>query len=1026
MPAGMFRLAICAAGALALGPAPTVAQSYDTSMFHALQWRNIATNRGGRVTTAVGVPGNPRIYYMGSTGGGLWKSEDAGGRWRNISDGFFNSGSIGDIAVFEANPSIIYVGTGEAPVRGQMSSSGDGIYKSEDAGATWTHVGLEATKQIARVVVHPRDANTVYVAALGSRWGPSDARGVFRSLDGGATWKRILFVSANAGARELTMDPANPRVLYAAFWDMQRTPWSIRSGGPGSGIWKTIDGGDTWAPANNGLPSIMGRIGIAVAPSAPNRLYALVEADSGGMYRSDDAGATWRRMTGNRMLQVRPWYFSTVTVDPKNSDVVYAPGYSVLRSSDGGVTYATRPSPHSDNHRLWINPSNSQNMILPTDGGVAVSFDAGDNWSPVENQPTGQFYAVQTDDLFPYNLYGGQQDGPSVKIPSRDLPGSGMGYGPGPTTSNWKLLAGGETARYAFDPKKPDVVYSTGFLGELHRFDLTSGIQRSVTEFPGGQHLGSASLELPYRYNWSAPLTWSPFDPKVMYHGANVVFRSANGYEWTPISPDLTRNDKNHQGRSGPFWHDGSGGEIYNTILNIVESPREKGTIWVGTDDGLVQLTRDDGRTWTNVTPPSWGEGLVYNIDVGPHANGTAYVAFSRRKWDDDTPHFFVTRDYGTTWKDLAASLPRDYPARVIREDPVRKDLLYAGTEHGLWISFDGGREWQSFQRGFPIVPVSDMQIHHDDLVVATEGRAFWVLDDITPLRQLQPAVASAKLFLFKPTDAIRISGNARSPGILGAATIRYSLGAALRSMDTLQLDVVNAAGVVVRHAAAGDGAAQLGTARGLNQFTWDFRGRQTTTESMRGMPTGSYIVRMRLGGTTVSQSLAVVPDPRAASTPSAEREHAAMVVALLTMSHDLDRAIADLRDVRMQARVVAARARSAPLGPRDAALQSLFATVDSLAAAVVPGGAAGPPVALDVLNVSPKLNTDIAGLISAIDGISGPVTSGEREQLARLRMRSSAFQTAATRVLTADLDRVNALVAQSGLTATISRRRAP
>ncbi len=1007
--------ALFAAGALALDAAPSAGQAYDTSMFQAFQWRNIATNRAGRVTTAVGVPGNPRVYYMGAAGGGLWKTEDAGGRWRNISDGFMNTGSIGDIAVFEGNPSIMYVGTGEALVRGQMSSTGDGVYKSIDAGATWTHVGLEKTKQIGRVVVHPSDANVVYVAALGSRWGPSDDRGVYRTTDGGATWQRILFVSPSAGASEVVMDPTNPRLLYATFWDFERTPWSIRSGGVGSGIWKSSDGGDTWMPLTNGLPAIMGRIGIAVAPANPRRVYAVVEAESGGMYRSDDSGASWRRMSGNRMLQVRPWYFSTVTVDPKNADVVFAPGFSLLRSSDGGITYAERPSPHSDNHRLWINPANGQNMILPTDGGVVVSFDAGESWSSVENQPTGQFYAVQTDELFPYNLYGGQQDGPSLRIPSREL---GATSGARATTSNWTPLAGGETARFAFDPKKPEIVFATGFLGELHRYDLTTGIQRSVTEFPGGQHLGSASFELPYRYNWSAPLTWSPFDATVMYHGANVVFRSTNGFNWTPISPDLTRNDKDHQGRSGPFWHEGAGGEIYNTIVHIVESPREQGTIWVGTDDGLVQLTRNNGRTWSNVTSPSWGEGLVYSIEVGPHAHGTAYIAFSRRKWGEDTPHFFRTRDYGKTWTDLATLLPRDHPARVIREDPVRKDLLFAGTEHGLWISFDGGRAWQSFQHGVPIVPISDIQVHHDDLIVATEGRAFWVLDDITPLRQLQPAVASAPLFLFKPKNATRLNGSARSGGVLGAATIRYSLGGTLATTDTLQLDVLDAAGVVVRH------VAQLGTARGLHEFAWDFRGRRTSAENMHGMPTGQYRVRTTLGTTTVSQSLTVVPDPRAASTPAAEREHAAMVATLSRMSTNLDRAIADLRDIRAQARALATRALNAPVGARDAAIQSLIARVDSLEAAVVTGGAKGDPVALDILHVSPKLNTDIGGLLSSVEGVSGPVTSGEREQLARLRQRASAFQAATTRTLTTDIERVNALVARSGLTPPLARTR--
>jgi photosystem II stability/assembly factor-like uncharacterized protein len=1018
---------------------------YDTSMFRAFQWRNIATNRGGRVTTAVGVPSNPRVYYMGATGGGLWKSEDAGGTWRNISDGFLHTSTIGDIAVFNGNPSIIYVGTGEAPVRGQMSSYGDGMYKSTDAGRTWTRIGLENTRQIARVVVHPVDSNVVYVAAQGSRWGPTDERGVYRSTDGGATWKRIHFVSPIAGAAELEMDPSNPRVLYAAFWDMQRTPWMIRSGGPSSGIWKTTDGGDTWTQLKTGLPTLMGKIGIAVARSNPNRLYALVEADSGGMYRSENAGATWRRVSANRMLNVRPWYFSTLTVDPKNADVVYAPGFSVMRSRDGGLTYDTRPSPHSDNHRLWINPSDTQNMILPTDGGAAVSFDGGDTWSSVENQPTGQFYAIQTDDLFPYNLYGGQQDGPSVKVASRQLGGGG----PSAPTTNWTLLAGGETARFGFDPKQPDIVYASGFLGELHRYDLATGIQRSVTEFPGGQHLGSASSELPYRFNWSAPVTWSPFNGKVLYHGANVLFRSTDGYTWTPISPDLTRNDKSRQGRSGPFWHDGSGGEIYSTITTVVESPRERGTIWVGTDDGLVQLTRDNGATWKNVTPPRWGDGLVHNIEVGPHANGTAYVAFSRHKLDDYTPHLYVTRDYGKSWADLAGGLPRNHPARVVREDPVRKDLLIGGTEQGLWISFDGGGQWQSFQHGVPTVPISDLQIHHDDLILATEGRGFFVLDDITPLRQFQPAVASAKLFLFKPKAAPRLNGSPRSGGLSGVAMLRYVLGVTLGTSDTLSLDIVSPTGTVVRHVATGGGAAanpgraggaggrgggrvgrggggdgaQLGTARGLNQFVWDFRGRESPNENLHGMPTGTFTVRLSLGGTTVSQSLSVIPDPRAGSTAAAEREHAAMVRSLVTMSADVTQAIGDLRDIRMQARALAERARARPESALDDAIQSLIARVDSLEAIGATGGATGDPVALDILHVSPRLNTDVAGLLSALEGVSGPVTSGEREQFARLRSRATQFTAAAERLLTSDVARVNSLAAASGLSPGLTRR---
>ena len=1037
----------CARGVIAQAP-------YDTAMFRGLQWRNVVPNRGGRATTGVGVPGNPRVYYMGAAGGGVWKTEDAGGRWRNISDGYIKPGSIGDIAVFDANPSIVYVGTGEAPVRGQMSSYGDGMYKSTDAGRTWTHIGLEKTRQISRVVIHPTDANIVYVAAQGSRWASSEDRGIYRTTDGGATWKRILFVSSGAAGSELAMDPTNPRVLYTTFWDFQRTPWAIRSGGPGSGIWKTTDGGDTWTPLKTGLPAMMGRIGLAIAPAQPSRLYALVEADTGGFFRSDDGGASWKRVSSNRMLLSRPWYFMSISVDPKNSDMIYAPGFSFLRSSDGGVTWTTRPSTHSDNHRLWINPTNGDNMILTNDGGAAVSFDGGDTWSTTANQPTAQFYAVQTDDLFPYNLYAGQQDAGSVMMSSREA-GGGEGF-----PQNWRPMGGGETARFAYNPAKPDVVFATGFLGELHRHDQSTGFERSVTSFPGGQHLGSASIDLPYRYNWSAPLASSPFDPRVMYHGANVVFRSTDGDRWTPISPDLTRNDKAHQVRSGVWWHDGSGGEIYNSITTIVESPRERGTIWVGTDDGLVQVTRDNGMTWKNVTPPPWGEGLVYNIDVGPHANGTAYVAFSRQKWDDYAPHFFVTRDYGKTWTDLATTLPRDEPARVVREDPVRKDLLFAGTEFGLWISFDGGRQWESFQRGVPFVTVSDLQVHHDDIVVATEGRGFWILDDMTPLRQLEANSASAPLFVFKPRPAVRVSGTPRGGGLAATASIRYALGATLQTSDTLQLDILNAAGTVVRRVvtaggasnagvAAGGGrggrggggggagggggrggrggdAAQLATTRGLNQFAWDFRGRETASGNQFAMRAGSYTVRMKLGATTATRPLTVLPDPRAGGSLAAEREHGAMSASLAGMIADVNRHLAELRDVRTQAQSLAERGKSAPVAERDAAIQSFIASVDSLESVMVFRGPAGVPGPLDILSNTPTLGTDLSGLLSTIEGTSGPVTSGERDQLARLRARAARFTSGAERVLTTGVSRVNALVGASGLTPPIARRPAP
>jgi len=990
----VYLALLCASAQVARG------QAYDSTFFQGLKWRNVTPSRGGRVTSGVGVPSNPRIYYMGASGGGVWKTEDAGTTWKNVSDGFFKTGSVGDIAVFNGDPSIVYVGMGEGPVRSMMSSYGDGVYKSTDAGKTWKHLGLERTRQISRVIVHPTNANIVYVAAQGTRWGTSEDRGVYRSNDGGATWSRVLFVSPSAGATELEMDPTNPAVIYATTWDMVRMPWALRSGGPGSGVWKTVDGGDHWTRLTKGLPSVMGRIGLGIAPATPTRVYALVEADSGGMYRTDDSGESWRRVGTNRGLQARPWYFMTVTVDPKNSDVVYAPGFMFLKSTDGGATFTTRPSPHSDNHRLWINPTNPRAMLLAHDGGATVSLDGGDTWSPTDNQATAQFYAVQMDSLFPYNLYAGQQDASSLVMPSRDLNGE--------TTNGmcrcWRPLVGGESARFAFNPMNPEIVYATGFLGEMHRLDRKTDLSRSVTEFPGGQHLGTSGAEMAYRYNWSAPLAWSPFDPRVIYHGANVLFRSTDGNNWIPISPDLTRNDKSHQGRSGPFWHDGSGGEIYNTIYAIAESPRERGTIWVGTDDGLVQLTRDNGKTWKNVTPASWGEGMIETIDVGHSTNGTAYVAFSKHKFDDVTPHFFVTHDYGATWMDLATTLPQqDQFARVIREDPAQPSLLFAATEYGLWASFNAGQSWQSFQRGVPITPIADIQVYQNDLIVATEGRGFWIMDDITPLRQLTPFIANAPLNLFMPSPAVRLSAGARSGGAAGGALIRFSVGGAVASTDSLSLDILDSAGATVR-------SATTSVSRGINEYRWDLRGRESADIGLHPMPSGRYSVRATLGKTVLSEPLSLVPDPRAGGTVADEREHASMVRTLARMGADLSRTLTDLRDVRTQARAVA---------PRDASVDSLIGRIDSLESLVVNRGTTRETGggALDIMDMSPRLQTDVNGLLGAVNGTSAPVTSGEREQFARLQQRGSAFLARSKSVLTVDLQRVNARLQSHGAT---------
>ncbi len=653
----------------------------EASPFQALQWRNVGPYRGGRATTITGVPSQPLVYYMGAAGGGVWKTENGGITWRNVSDGFMAMGSVGSIAVSADDPNVVYVGMGEAPVRGQSSSFGDGMYKSTDAGKTWAHIGLEKTRQISKVLVHPRDENLVYVAAQGSRWVASEERGVYRSADGGKTWKKILFVDPIAGPSDLAMDPSNPRILYAAIWDHQRTPWQVRSGGPHSGIWKTTDGGDNWTRLTEGLPKLMGKIGIGVSPANPDRVYANIESDEGGVYRSDDAGNTWRRVSEDRVTRARAWYYTEVTPDPKSADVVYVINAPIEKSVDGGRTFQPQPAPHGDNHALWINPNNPLNMANANDGGADITFDGGKSWSTQTNQPTAQFYRVEVDDQTPYKLYGGQQDNTPVAVPSRT-------FGGGIDRQDWAIVGGGESASFAFDPKDPRYLYATEYQGGITETDTKTNTFRNVMEWPALGLAEPSNLEK-YRFNWHAPVTTSPFDHKILYHGGNVVFRSNDrGNTWTVISPDLTRNDKSRQGPGGgPFTNEGAGGEVYNTIYYIVESPVEQGAIWVGTDDGYVQLTRDAGKTWTNVTPKGLAGGQVNAIEASQFAAGTAYVAFTRFKFDDNTPHIFKTTDYGKSWSDLAGSLPQDIPVRVVREDPKRKGLLFAGTENAVWFS---------------------------------------------------------------------------------------------------------------------------------------------------------------------------------------------------------------------------------------------------------------------------------------------------------------------------------------------------
>ncbi|MCK6695208.1 MAG: glycosyl hydrolase, partial [Thermoanaerobaculia bacterium] len=705
------------------------------TVFKQVKFRNIGPFRGGRSVCTSGVINDPLTYYMGTTGGGLWKTDDAGIKWTNISDGYFKTGSVGAVAVSESDPNIVYVGMGEHAPRGVMTSYGDGVYKSYDGGKTWTHIGLEKTQQISRIAIHPKNPDIVYVAAQGAINGPTQERGIYKSTDGGTTWKRVLFVNDLTGCSELSMDYNNPRVLYAAMWHHQRLPWKVISGGPGSGLYKSTDGGETWQKIHTGLPKEMGKMAIAVCRSNSDKVYALIESDSdkglGGLFVSENGGKNWSKVSGDNRLVQRAWYYIEVFPDPQNDNVVYVLSAPALRSIDGGKTWENIPGPHGDYHDMWINPTNSKNIAIADDGGVGISFNYGKSWSSQYNMPTGQFYRINVDNMFPYRIYSGQQDNTTVRIENMALGRYGI------TQENWTYSAGGESAFLAFNPDDPRYVLGGSYLGTIEVLDSRSNAGTNIMAAPI-QYLGRDAKDMKYRFNWNAPIIWSKHEPNTFYHGSQYLLRTRDmGKTWEEASPDLTRNEKEKQGKmGGPYTNEAVGAENYGTLSYVIESPTEKGVIWTGSDDGLVYVTRDNGKTWTNVTPKGLPECLINAIEISPHNPSTVYIATTRYKFNDFTPAIYKTTDGGKTWTNISKGIPYGAYTRVVREDDKRKDLLFAGTETGLYASWNGGLTWQRLQLNLPVTPITDLMIKHGDLIVATMGRAFWILDDLAPLRQ--------------------------------------------------------------------------------------------------------------------------------------------------------------------------------------------------------------------------------------------------------------------------------------------------
>ncbi len=911
------------------GSAP--AQQIDPALYKEMRWRSIGPFRGGRSVAVTGVPSQPDTYYFGGVGGGVWKTTDGGVTWQPLFDKQGTS-SIGAVAVAPSDPNVVYVGTGEACIRGNISH-GDGVYKSTDAGATWVNIGLRDTRHIGRIVVHPTNADIVFVAALGHVYGPNQERGVFRSTDGGKSWSKVLYKDEKTGAIDIGFAPSNPSVLYAALWEAFRTPYTMSSGGPGSGLYKSTDGGATWKRLEgNGLPEgIYGRIGVSVSGADQNRVWALIEAKAGGLYRSDDGGANWRLTNDDPRFRQRAWYYTHVYADPQHAETVYVLNTGFYRSTDGGRTFTAYRTPHGDNHDLWINPNDPKRMVNGNDGGGNVTVNGGETWTGQDNQPTAQFYHVTTDNQFPYYVYGAQQDNSTVAIASRSFAGP-------ITREDWYEVGGCESGYIAPHPKDPNIVYAGCYGGTLTRFDKRTRQTQEIRAWPENP-MGHPASDLKYRWQWTAPIVISLHDPNTLYHAAQVLLKTTdNGNSWTAISPDLTRNDKSRQGPSGgPLTHDNTSVEYYNTIFVVTESPQasEKGVIWVGTDDGLIHITRDGGMSWSNVTPrdlPEWS--LISQIDASPHAAGTAYAAVDRHELDDFQPYIYKTADYGKTWTRINNGIPEGAFVRAVREDPKRKGLLYAGTETGVYVSFNDGANWQSIQLNLPTTPIHDLVVKEDDLVVATHGRSFWILDDLTPLQQVAAkadiANADAHLFTPRPTYRFRGGGGFGGGGNAGAsppngAVIYFNLKSAPEG--DISLEVLDAKGDPVRRFSSrspqgeGDaqptgrrgfgGPARLPKSAGMNRFIWDLRhegaSRVPNAISWGGSTNGpmallgTYQLKLTVGGKVLTATLELKADPRVAASPADLQKQFELLTKIRDRVTEAHNTINEIRAARTQ-----------------------------------------------------------------------------------------------------------------------------
>lgn len=997
---------------------------HDSSLFHAMQWRMIGPYRGGRVTAVAGVPSQPHVYYFGATGGGVWKTVDGGMTWQAVTDSTRMAGSIGAIAVAPSDPNVVYVGTGEEPPRGNVSP-GNGMWKSTDAGKTWTRIGLEDAGQIAHLHVHPTDPDVVSAAVLGHIFGPNETRGVFRSVDGGKTWEKTLYRDEHTGAVNLAADPVNQRIMYAALWQVRRYPWALESGGPGSGLFKSTDGGETWTEItrNEGLPrGTVGKIGVTVSGADPNRVWAIVENENGGVFRSDDAGRTWHLINSERRLRQRAWYYTHIYADPDDRETVYVLNTGLYRSVDGGKTYTSIRVPHGDNHALWIAPNDPERMINGNDGGANVSYNAGATWTGQENQPTAQMYHGTVTDDFHYRVCGGQQDNSTICVPTR-TDGSGIAI------QDYYAVGGCESGYVTTRPDDTAISYAGCYGGQLERFDRVTGQKRSIMVWPVNP-MGWGADSLAYRFQWTFPIVLSPHDANVLYVTSQHVHRSMDeGYSWEIISPDLTRNDKSKQGPSGgPITKDNTSVEYYGTIFALAVSPQDPNVIWAGSDDGLVHVTQDGGRTWDNVTPrslPPWA--LVSIIEASAHEPGTAYLAATRYKLNDFAPYLYKTTDYGRNWRKIVIGIPGEHFIRVVRADPDRRGLLYAGGEFGVYLSFDDGANWQSLRLNLPVTPVHDLAVKNKDLVAATHGRGFWVLDDLTPLHQLTDDVARTERYLFQPRPAYRFMARSDNSHRIASAsnppsgvTVRYYF----RETPTEQvtLDFLGEDGTVIRSFTGGEGeedtdsdqtfssgqASTVPNKAGMNQFAYDMRYEGFSRfpgmimwGARRQGPTalpGTYQIRLSVGGWSETRTFQFLQDPRSGATLADLEKQFALLSQIRDRVTEANDAVRQVREIKSQLDDVAKRVKEhADADTIVAAARNLADVLGAIEAEIYQ---VENRSSQDPLNFPIKLNNKLAALARYVDGVDARPTQQSYSVFEEL---SAALQI--------QLDRLNAIV---------------